>query len=184
MSIYIDLRDSIYDSLFALLPTTEIIQTYGNGPEAVTPYVTYDILQTEQKGREYISSSADNAGLQQIISQYETKVRFEFVGKQDLASNFAAAELANDFYFKVDYSTTQENFLINGLSFMRKDSLKRVPKKRETDWYMCYQVDIIFGYQVVARQTVDVIDTVTITGTYFNPADELIIAITDVISNP
>jgi hypothetical protein len=184
MSIYVDLRDSIYDSLFALLPTTEIIQTYGNGPEAVTPYVTYDILQTDQKGREYISSSADNAGLQQVISQYETKVRFEFVGKQDLASNFAAAELANDFYFQVDYSTTQENFLSHGLSFMRKDSLKRVPKKRETDWYMCYQVDVIFGYQVVARQTVGVIETVHLEGSYLNVTGDVVVHTTSIISIP
>lgn len=164
MSIYVNLRDSIYDSLNVIFPTTQIVQAYNNGPEVVTPYVTFDVVDIDQIGEEYLSSFADEEGMQQIVSQYEVKVRIEFVGKQD--SSFDAAALANDFYFVIDQTPTQHAFLLNNLSYLRKDSVKRIPRKRETDWYINYQIDLIFGYQVEARQSIDIIESVNIEADY------------------
>lgn len=164
MSIYVNLRDSIYDSLNTVMPTLQIVQAYNNGPEVVTPYVVFDVVNVDQIGEEYISSFADEEGMQQIVSQYEVKVRIEFVGKQ--GDGFDAAALANDFYFVIDQTPTQHAFLLNNLSYLRKDSIKRIPRKRETDWYINYQFDLIFGYQVEARQSIDVIDSVNIEANY------------------
>lgn len=164
MSIYLDLRNKVYDSLSAFFPTTQIIQSYTNGPEVVTPYITFDIFGIKQIGQEYISSFANEEGSQQIVSQYEVKIRLEFVGKQE--GNFSAAGLANDFYFVVDQTPSHEKFLSNNLSYLRKDNVKRIPRKRETDWYMCHQIDLIFGYQVEARQNVGIIEAVNIEADY------------------
>lgn len=163
MNIYTDLRDKVYDSLADVFPTTEIVQAYTNGPEVPTEYVLFDVIQVDQIGREYISTLV-NAGQQQIVSQYEARVLFEFVGKQN--EDFVAADMANEFYFQIDSTPVQETFLKNALSYMRKGSVRRVPKKRETDWYMCFQIDVFFAYQVEARQSVDIIETVELTGTY------------------
>lgn len=182
MTIYSDLRDKIYDSLALVMPSTEIIQAFNNGPEPTTPYVVYDVGMNNQVGREYISSFADVDGKQQIISQFEPRIRIEFIGKQDGEADFAAAQLAEDFYFKLEYTSVQEAFLKNSLSYMRKSSLRRVPKKRETDWYMCYQMDVFFGYQVEARQDVDIIETVELTGNYFNPWSDVPIVVTQTIN--
>lgn len=161
--IYTQLRESVYDSLELIFPTIQIVQAYTNNPEQVTPYITFDIMSVKQDGQEYISSFADDDGTQQIVSQNTTRVTLEFVSK---GNDFTAPDLANDFYFQVDYTSTQEIFLRNNLSYMRKSSVRKIPKKRETDWYVCYQIDLYFGYQVEARQDVDVIDSVGIEGTY------------------
>ncbi len=166
MSVYVDLRNSVYNSLHAILPTTQIVQAYGNGPEPVSTYVTFDIQNIDQIGREYISTFADVNGTQQIVSQFMPKIKIEVIGKQDAESNFAAATLAEELYFKLNYTSVQELFQKNNLAYQRKSSLRVVPKKRETDWYMCYQMDVIFGYQVVTRQDIDIIESVTIEGTY------------------
>lgn len=64
---------------------------------------------------------------------------------------------------------------------MRKGSLRRVPKKRETDWYMTYQIDVFFGYQVEARQDVDTIETVELEGNFIKPEGGSVI-VTQIIS--
>lgn len=180
--IYLDLRDKIYDSLALIFPTTQIIQAYGNGPEPETTYVEFDIAMNEQEGREYISTFANANGEQQIISHFVPRVRFDFIGKQDDETEYEAAQLAEDFYFKLNYTTVQENFLKNALSYMRKSSLRRVPKKRETDWYISYQFDVFFGYQVEARQDIDIIETVELTGTYNKPDGSAPIIVTQTIN--
>ena len=178
MSIYTDLRDKLYDSLAVIFPTTQIVQAYTNGPEVPTEYVVFDVVQVDQIGREYISTLV-NAGEQQIVSQYETRVLFEFVGKQN--EDFVAADMANEFYFQIDSTPIQEEFLKNSLSYMRKGSVRRVPKKRETDWYMCFQIDVFFAYQVEARQSVDTIETVELTGIYTNPEGAPPLVVTQII---
>ena len=179
MSIYTDLRDKLYDSLALVFPTTQIVQAYTNGPEVPTEYIVFDVIQVDQIGREYISTLTNSIGEQQIVSQFETRVLFEFVGKQD--DDFVAADMANEFYFQIDSTPVQEAFLKNALSFMRKGSVRRVPKKRETDWYMCFQIDVFFAYQVEARQSVDIIETVELTGKYTKPYNSPPVIITQVI---
>lgn len=161
--IYTQLRESIYDSLALIFPTTTIVQAYDNGPEAVTPYIVFDVMSVKQEGQEYIPTLVDDDGTQQVITHNTARITLEFVAN---SSNFEAADLANDFYFQIDYTNTQEIFLRNNLSYMRKSSVRKIPKKRETDWYMCYQIDLYFGYQVEARQDVDMIESVVIEGTY------------------
>jgi hypothetical protein len=178
MTVYTDLRDKLYDSLAAIFPTTQIVQAYTNGPEVQTEYIVFDVVQVDQIGREYISTLV-NAGQQQVVSQYETRVVFEFVGKQN--DDFVAADMANEFYFQIDTTPVQETFLKNSLSYMRKGSVRRVPKKRETDWYMCFQIDVFFAYQVEARQSVDTIETVELTGTYTKPNNSTPVVITQTI---
>jgi len=163
MNIYSDLREKLYDSLAVIFPSTQIIQAYTNGPEPKTPYITFDIGNVKQEGQEYLSTFATSMGEQQIFSTYTCRVRLEFASRAD---DFRAADLANDFYYKVDYTSTQETFLKNALSFMRKSSVRKVPKKRETDWYMFYQIDLYFGYQVESNQDVDIIESVEILGDY------------------
>lgn len=163
MSIYEDLRVKLYDSLALIFPTTTIIHAYSNGPEPVSPYITFDISNVKQEGQEYVSTYANTLGEQQIVSNYECRIRLEFGGVSD---DFRAAELANDFYFTVDHKQTQETFLKNSLSYMRKSSIRKIPKKRETNWYMCYQIDLYFGYQVETRQITEVVESVTIQGDY------------------
>jgi hypothetical protein len=163
MSIYSDLREKLYDSLALVFPSNQIIQAYSNGPEPVTPYVIFDIGSVKQEGQEYVSSFTDMTGNQQVASHYTCRVRIEFAGKSD---DFRAADLANDFFYKIDTTPVQEVFLKNALSYMRKSSVRKVPKKRETDWYMFYQIDLYFGYQVESYQNVDVIDSVEILGDY------------------
>lgn len=159
MSIFTSFRESLYDSFEELFPTYQVIYSYGNNPEHKTPYILYSIDNTKNFGEEYTPTLVGSDGMQQIVSQYTSKVTLEFIGKSD---DFTAADLANDFYFTVDYFDTQSVFYKNALSYMRKSSVRKVPKRRETVWYMSYQIDLYFGYQVEARQNTGVIESVVI----------------------
>lgn len=159
MSIFTNLRESLYDAFAELFPNNQVIYSFGNNPEHKTPYILYCIENVKQDGEEYTPTLVDSTGMQQIVSQYTSKVTLEFIGKSD---DFTAADLANDFYFSVDYFDTQSVFYRNALSYYRKSSVRKVPKKRETVWYMSYQIDLYFGYQVEARQNTGVIESVVI----------------------
>lgn len=166
MNIYQSLRENIYDSLAAIFPSVQIVQAYANGPEPVPPYIVFDIYSVKQQGREYTSTFANEEGKQQIYSTYSCLVRVEFAAP---THDFRAADLANELYFKVDYTSTQEMFSKNALSYLRKSSIRKIPKKRDTDWWMCHQIDLYFGYQIEARQDINIIETVQITGEYTRP---------------
>ena len=163
MSVYEDLRDKVYDSLFALFPTTPLVNAYSNGPEEASPYIVFDLSNIKQEGQEYVSTHSDVFGTQQIVQTFTFRLRLEFVGEGD---DFTAASLAEEFYRIIDYTPTNELFQRNGMSYFRKSSIRKVPKKRETDWWMFYQVDLYFGYQVEARQDVGAIESVEIEGDY------------------
>jgi hypothetical protein len=162
MNPYEHLRDSLYDSMATLFPDTAIVQAYTNGPEEKTPYITYDITRISKEGQASVSGvGTDNT--QQIINQYVAQVRFEFIGKQN--DDFEAAAMAAQFEFSLDYPDVQDMFLKNALSIQRQSDITRLPKKRDTDWYMCHAIDLFFGYQVEARQNVGItIDRVVSNG--------------------
>lgn len=163
MNIYTSLQNSVYDSLATLFPNTTIVQAYTNGPEPKSPYIVFDLYSVKQQGQEYVETYVTPDGLQQIYSHYSCLIRLEFAAP---TQDFRAAELANEMYFKVDYTTSQEVFLRNNLSYLRKSSIRKIPKKRDTDWWMFYQIDLHFGYQVEARQNTGVIESVEIKGEY------------------
>lgn len=165
MNPYVSLRDDLYLVLATLFPNTEIVQAYTNGMEAQTPYLTYDIMRMDTVGDVSVSGvGLDN--IQQIVQHYEAQVRLEFIGKQD--DNFEAAALAADFEFSLGFPVTQDLLQKNALSYMRRSATRRLPKKRENDWYMCHSIDIFFGYQVVARHNVnETIETVIISDKSF-----------------
>lgn len=172
MSVFISLRDAIYDSFSSVLPGVQFVQAYSNHPELVTPYATFNIMPISQAGRE---SSEGGGGLayevgttntyaQETLAHFVVKVQVEFIGKADAED--AAATLADDFFFLTNTPQSQEFFMKNNLSYLRKSSMRRVPRKRETDWYIAYQFDVFFGYQVVRQQAVDIIERVELEGNY------------------
>lgn len=163
MNIYTSLQNNVYDSLATLFPDTTIVQAYTNGPEPRSPYIVFDLYSVKQQGQEYIETFTSIEGRQQIYSHYSCLIRLEFAAP---TQDFRAAELANELYFIVDYTTSQEVFLKNNLSYLRKSSIRKIPKKRDTDWWMFYQIDLHFGYQVEARQDTGVIESVEIQGGY------------------
>lgn len=178
MSVYRNLRDAVYDSLQAIFPEVRVVQAYMNGSEVGTPYITFDIAEVKQQGREQASGDADADGFIQVITHHVAKIKLDFHGKHD--GQFAAAELANEFYFSVDSPMVQEEFLRNELSYLRKSSLKEIPRKRETDWYMSYQLDTYFSYQVVIKQFVSTIERVSLDGTFIKEDGTTIEVVEDI----
>lgn len=152
MSVYINLRESVYDSLAEIMPEVQFVMAYSNGPEQVTPYATYDITPLDQLGRE------SDDGMGNLIAHFLARVRVEFVGKVD--EEEIAAMLADKLYYLINSTNSQQCLLKYNLAYMRKSSMRRVPRKRETDWYMAYQFDVFVGYQVISQQAV--VDTIEV----------------------
>lgn len=163
MDVYSSLRDAIYDSASYLFPSIPVIQAYTNGPLPSTTYLLFDILSLNAVGMPYTATQVRaEDDTQQTIQQYEVVVRYEWVGKQGADND--AANKAHDLDRSVLFPLVQEEFLKHNLSFMRKTPIRRIPKKHETDWYMCHQIDMTFAYQVVDIPVTPTIENVHIDG--------------------
>lgn len=148
MNVYQDLEDSLYNIVNALHPEWTILFAYTNAAEPVNPYLSIDVRKIDPCGREY--SSTPTVGedgvklIQTTIQDYETSVRFEFIGKYD--DNTTLATMADLLQIELRTPTGYELQTTNRLALYKLSTLRRFPLKRETDVYMIYQLDCVFAY--------------------------------------
>lgn len=164
--IYEDLETSIYTAVQTALPVGfTTIYGYENGPEPPFPFLQIDVISMDAVGREYSGLLVNTTnGTTYYEQNYEAIVRFYFLGDND--SSRTIADVATEFEFSLNKQAVQEAFEANKIGLMRKSSLLRNPKKYDTKWVMCYQMDCTFSYAVVDTQTVGWVEQVTMTGNY------------------
>lgn len=156
MNIYQDLEDSLYNIVSELHPDWNILFAYTNAPEPSNPYLVIDVKKLNPCGREYNSTPTigeDGTKLiQTTLQDHETTVRFEFVGKYDDQSS--VSEMAQMLQIELRSAKGYELQAINRLSLYNLTTLRRLPLPRDTDMYMIYQLDAVFGYcaQVTTEQ--------------------------------
>lgn len=174
MNIYQDLEDSLYAFVSALFPTWTIIFPFQNAAEPVTPYLVIDVRNLDAVGREQTSSSVSigelGEGTTTTIQNYQAKIRFEFVGKND--SNTTVAEMSHQLEMNLRTPKGYELQHTNNISLYQYNPVERLALKRETDTYMFYQLDTTFGYAVQITSEQDWIETTGITGTYYDAGRE------------
>jgi hypothetical protein len=175
MNIYQSLEDGVYKYVNTLFPTWRVIFAYGNGPEVQTPYLVIDVKKMDAKGRSYNSSSQEldfetQESYTTTIQNYEAHVRFEFVGKYDV--NTELAEMAQQLEFALRTQRGYEEQKRNALSLMRYNAIRRIPVRRETDTFMYYQLDVVFGYVVSNTEVQDYIITLGVDGVYHDAGRE------------
>lgn len=158
--------------------TSHIIFSHQNAPEPSVPYCVINPLIINQIGRTEISTFTDDGywvedmdgeinysgddvfQAEQFKSlyyktTYEAQIQFTFAGSdaEDLAFYFHNAVCNN--------RTISFVYRKNGLSPMRKSTLRRSPQKRDTQWVDFWNVDVTFLYAVVTKQDVDWADSLT-----------------------
>ena len=174
MNVYQNLEDSLGNFVEAMFPDWRIKYAFDNGPELQTPYLVIDVKKIDAVGREYNSSSTfidgDNKSYTTTQQNYEAVVRFELVGKYDL--NTTLAEMAGQLEFALRTQRGYEAQRINLLSLMKYNPVRRLAVKRETDTYMYYQLDVIFGYLVTQVEEQDWIIQIGIDGVYHDAGRE------------
>lgn len=166
MDFYESFENAIYDSLEAMFPLTTIIFAHDNAPENVTPYITIQVIDLDNVGREEIETLVTTDDKRQIVKHYESKVIIKFVG--DESKQVLAGSLASDFEFFLDSPAVQDTLSRNNLSLMRKSRISRIPAKWDTAFYMVYSIDVYFAFSVVARQDSDYINVVNLKGTLYD----------------
>lgn len=173
-NIYKDLEDSLYNFIEAMFPTWRVKFAFDNGPEVTTPYLVIDVKKLDAVGREYNSSTtyidSENKSYTTTQQNYEAHVRFEFVGKYDL--NTQLAEMAHQLEFSLRTQRGYENQRRNALSLMKYNPVRRIAVPRETDTYMYYQLDVIFGYVLSQTEEQDWMVEIGITGVYHDAGRE------------
>lgn len=167
MNIYQDLEDSLYNIVSDLHPDWNILFAFTNAPEPSNPYLVIDVKKLNPCGREYGSTPTlgeDGVKLvQTTIQDYETTVRFEFVGKYD--DQTSVAEMASQLQFELRTPKGYELQALNRLSLFNLTTLRRLPLPRDTDMYMIYQLDAVFAYSTVSTTEQDYAEAITsITG--------------------
>lgn len=174
MNVYQNLEDSVYQYVNTLFPTWRTIFAYGNGPEIQTPYLVIDVKKLDAVGRSYNSSTQEidenNQSFTTTIQNYEAHVRFEFTGKSDV--NTELAEMAQQLEFSLRTQRGYEEQRRNALSLMKYNAVRRIPVRRETDTYMYYQLDVVFGYVVSSTEVQDYMATLGIDGVYHDAGRE------------
>lgn len=174
MNIYLDLEDSFYKLVTTLFPDWRVSFPFQNGPELQTPYLLIDVKKIDGVGREQnsglVTIGLDNNGVTTTIQNYQAKIRFELIGKND--SNMTAAEMMHQLELNL---RTPQSYAIQkelNLSLMNIGAVERLPLKRETDVYMYYQLDTTFAYAVLHTSSQDWVDGVGITGVYLEAGRE------------
>ncbi len=174
MNVYKNLEDSLYTYVMTMFPDWRCIFAFSNGPDVQTPYLVIDVKKIDGVGREYTSSSQfiteDLQSSVTTIQNYEALVRFEFTGKYDV--NTELAEMAHQFEFALRTQKGYEEQRRNALSLMRYNPLRRIPLRRDTDTYMHYQLDVVFGYVVSHTEVQDYIISLDIHGVYHDAGRE------------
>lgn len=174
MNIYQSLEDGVYNYVNAMFPTWRTIFAFGNGPEPQSPYLVIDVKKFDAVGRSYTSSSQEiDENLQSFtttIQNYEAHVRFELCGKYDV--NTELAEMAQQLEFSLRTQRGYEEQKRNALSLMKYNPVRRIPVRRETDTYMYYQLDVVFGYVVSSTEVQDYMNTLGIDGVYHDAGRE------------
>ncbi|MNQ88810.1 hypothetical protein D3C85_1040910 [compost metagenome] len=158
--------------------TSPVIFSHQNAPEPSVPYCVINPLIINQIGRSEISTFTDDGywvedfdgdttytgdevfeatafkSLHYKIT-YESQIQFTFAGSnaEDLAFYFHNAVCNN--------RTISFVYRKNGLSPMRKSTLRRSPQKRDTQWVDFWNVDVTFLYTVITKQDVDWVDSLT-----------------------
>lgn len=159
--------------------TSPVIFSHQNAPEPSIPYCLINPLVINQIGRTEISTLTDdgswvedwdghidysgNEVYQAVGSKslyykttYEAQIQFTFAGSsaEDLAFYFHNAVCNN--------RTISFVYRKNGLSPMRKSTLRRSPQKRDTKWVDFWNVDVTFLYTVVTKQDVDWVEHISV----------------------
>jgi len=174
MNIYQDLEDSVYKYVAALFPTWRVKFAYDNGPELQTPYLVIDVKNMDACGREYSSRAtkldSDLTTKTITLQNYEALVRLEFVGKYDV--NTELAEMSHQLEFTLRTLRGYEEQRKNALSLMKYDPIRRIPVRRETDTFMYYQLDVVFGYVVQSVDEQGYMEIIGIDGVYHDAGRE------------
>lgn len=159
-------------------PSSPVILSHQNAPEPSIPYCVINPLIVNQIGRTEISTLTDDgywvedmdgginySGNQVFQAEqfkslyykttYEAQIQFTFAGSnaEDLAFYFHNSVCNN--------RTISFVYRKNGLSPMRKSTLRRSPQRRDTQWVDFWNVDVTFLYAVITKQDVDWIDSTT-----------------------
>lgn len=159
MSLFSDVRTAIRKVCLTALseyPTAQVIYSNSNGSEPTDTYAVINILSIDQQGHHSTSSKLDSNNIQSVQVCYEVTVQFSFIGSLsgDLAQSFTQRINNN---YKVF-----EDLKRNKLGVMRKTQIRRAPQKRDTKWVEYHNLDVVFSYIGLTRDTVDLIEAVVV----------------------
>lgn len=159
MSLFSDVRTAIRKVCLTALseyPTAQVIYSNNNGSEPTDTYAVINILSIDQQGHHSTSSKLNSNNIQSVQVCYEVTVQFSFIGSLsgDLAQSFTQRINNN---YKVF-----EDLKRNKLGVMRKTQIRRTPQKRDTKWVEYHNLDVVFSYIGLTRDTVDLIEAVIV----------------------
>ena len=174
MNIYEDLETSLYNAIKPALPNGfTVIYGYENGPQPKFPFLQVDIISMNAVGRDYSGFLVDPTDSTTHYEQvYEALVRFYFFGRND--SSRTIGDVATEFEYSLNKGVVQESFEANNIGLMRKSAMLRSPKKYETEWVMCFQMDCTVSYAVSTKQSTQWIEEVRIDQTYTETSGEIV----------
>lgn len=167
MSIYSQLRNSLYDSLDLIVseyyPNTPIIFSHQDGDEPAVTYIDLQELFVEQQGRVQTSTRTSQVvdpvtgeikNMLNTQAHYEVEYQLGFTGSK-------AGDIAYDLHHLINTTPVWEKFQLHSLYPIRKTEVRRSPLLRETQWIERFLFDVTFTYSVSTDQEVDVIEFIS-----------------------
>lgn len=181
MNVYMDLEDSIYNTITTLFPTWRVIQAFNNSPDQVTPYIAIDIKRLEECGPGYTSTLVDLStnpdGDSVLVQDYETVVNIEVIGvskpeQPDAQTQTEAGDMSMKLQTALRTPLGYDTLERNRLSLFGKPTVKRIPLLRDTDMYMIWQQQWMFAFSTYTTETQDYIDSASYEGVYTDAGRE------------
>lgn len=158
--LYVNFEDKLYEALAEFFPNTVVVHAYENQPETKTPYIVINVLSLDPIGGEYTAGLTDENSNLATIQNFEGLVRLEFHGKDASVSG----NLAQHFVSTVRHPNKNYLFGSRKISVMRLGQPKKISKKRDTQFYTSYVVDVFFAYSTAYSEEVATVESVVIDG--------------------
>lgn len=162
------LKDSVYKAVTTMLDNSiTCIHSEEGAPMPDYPFVLLTLISDDPVGGEQTTIAVNDAstitgkGTTSYAQDYIAVVRIRFMDKAE--NDVSINSIAKSFEFGLRKQSSSRALYNNGLGLMSRTPLVPTPRKTDTEWVSCYQIDCTFSYHLSDREIVaDWIESVSL----------------------
>lgn len=161
------LKDSVYKAVTQMLGNSiTCVHSEEGAPMPSYPFVLLTLISDDPVGGEQSTvvvndaSSVTGKGSISYAQDYIAVVRIRFMDKAE--NDASINSIAKSFEFGLRKQSSQQVMYSNGLGLMSRTPMVPTPRKTDTEWVSCYQIDCTFSYHLSDREVVDWIESVSL----------------------
>lgn len=172
-TVYNAIEDSFYDFLSPILAPNAVIISNQAGNEPTSTYLVVDVLTADPVGSVKKSVFAREIGTTDVFETYDyttyvVSVKFQAIGSK---ADQVIQRLEQCFSRDVDREVLAHTYKV---SFMKANTIRRAPIKRETKFVESYVLNATFSCMLTDTYKTDIIEKVVV-NTNIPPIEKFVV---------